>query len=251
MTSALNGSNYDWIQYGDTHFEYRLQYITKPTSDYTIKIHVHPDGLVTVEAPAEASQAEIKQAVRKRARWVINHLETINKQREHALARQYISGETIFYLGRRYMLKIHDQQCNNAVKLIRGELCIFGQELTADTIKLLINQWYRQRASIIFARRLKHLVANLHWLSNTPEWKLLNMKQQWGSCSPSGMLSLNPHLVKAPMQCVDYVLLHELCHLKEHNHSKHFYELLEAHMPYWRSIKARLDNMAELLLVDY
>lgn len=76
------------------------------------------------------------------------------------------------------------------------------------------------------------------------------MKKQWGSCSPQGILSLNPHLVKAPRECVDYVILHEFCHIKEHNHSKKFYTLLHQHMPEWESIKAKLDSMSEILLAE-
>ncbi len=74
------------------------------------------------------------------------------------------------------------------------------------------------------------------------------MKVQWGSCSPAGRITLNPHLVKAPRECIDYVLLHELCHLRHHNHSPQFYRSLDRHMPRWRAIKERLDGMAEQVL---
>jgi hypothetical protein len=74
------------------------------------------------------------------------------------------------------------------------------------------------------------------------------MQKQWGSCSPQGHILLNPHLVKAPRECIDYVIIHELCHLKEHNHSPEFYRLLCLQMPDWKQVKAKLDGMAELLL---
>ncbi len=74
------------------------------------------------------------------------------------------------------------------------------------------------------------------------------MKTQWGSCSPAGTILLNPHLVKAPRECIDYVISHELCHLKEHNHSPRYYRLLAKIMPSWEAVKTRLDGMAELLL---
>ena len=78
--------------------------------------------------------------------------------------------------------------------------------------------------------------------------RLQVMKTQWGSCSPTGKLTLNPWLVKAPRDCIDYVILHELCHLKEHNHSPRFFKLLDRHMPAWRQRKARLDELAEIIL---
>lgn len=71
------------------------------------------------------------------------------------------------------------------------------------------------------------------------------MTVQWGSCSPSGRITLNPLLVKTPRECIDYVLLHELCHLLHHNHSPRFYRALDRHMPNWRAVKERLDEMAE------
>ena len=74
------------------------------------------------------------------------------------------------------------------------------------------------------------------------------MQTQWGNCSPGGTITLNPHLVKAPRDCIDYVILHELCHLQEHNHGPAFWVLLERVMPDWERHKARLNDMAELML---
>ena len=74
------------------------------------------------------------------------------------------------------------------------------------------------------------------------------MKTQWGSCSPSGALTLNPHLIKSPRECIDYVIFHELCHLAEHNHSDRFWRLLTQVMPNWEKVKTQLDGMAELYL---
>ncbi len=100
----------------------------------------------------------------------------------------------------------------------------------------------------MFAARLDRIASELRWVRQLPPLRLRAMRVQWGSCSPGGRLTLNPHLVRAPRECIDYVLLHELCHLKEHNHSARFYRLLDAHMPSWRAVKARLDGLAEVVL---
>ena len=76
----------------------------------------------------------------------------------------------------------------------------------------------------------------------------MSMRKQWGSCSPQGVILVNPHLVKAPRDCIDYVITHELCHLREHNHSPRYYRLLREIMPEWEMHTAILDGMAELLL---
>lgn len=106
----------------------------------------------------------------------------------------------------------------------------------------------RKQALIVFARRRQAVTEKAPWTHTPPSWKLLVMTKQWGSCSPQGTLSINPHLVKAPTKCINYVLLHELCHLKEHNHSPEFYRLLSHQMPDWEAVKGKLDGMAELIL---
>lgn len=98
--------------------------------------------------------------------------------------------------------------------------------------------------------RLEAMLSQTLWVVDKPPLRILTMQTQWGSCSPKGRLTLNPHLVKAPGACIDYVILHELCHIAEHNHSEQFYKLLKQVMPNWESVKERLDRMANLLLND-
>jgi predicted metal-dependent hydrolase len=89
------------------------------------------------------------------------------------------------------------------------------------------------------------VVSPLRWVRQLPPTRLRHMTVQWGSCSPAGRITLNPMLVKAPRECIDYVVLHELVHLLHHHHGPAFYRTLDRHMPGWRAIKARLDGMAE------
>jgi hypothetical protein len=96
---------------------------------------------------------------------------------------------------------------------------------------------------------LREIAGRVTWLKDVPPLRLLKMRKQRGSCSPGGVVFLNTHLVKAPRECVDYIVItHELCHLREHNHSRHYYRLLREIMPGWEPVKAKLDGMAELLL---
>jgi hypothetical protein len=189
--------------------------------------------------------------VQKRARWLIQHLSRIREQQAEVLPRQYISGESHFYLGRHYPLKVLDLAGNSkpTVKLVRGQLQIATADRSAETVKQLLRSWYVSHAQQVFHRRLIALIPTVLWLKGyLPPVKLLTMKKQWGSCSPRGNILLNPHLVKAPRECIDYVILHELCHLREHNHSPEFYRLLNQLMPEWKATKAKLDGMAERLL---
>jgi len=235
------------LQYGEFQIPYKVFFV--PDRQHKIAIHVHPDGTVQVDAPPHAPLAEVKQAVAKRGRWLRNHLGRIKEQRAYVLPREYVSGESHFYLGRRYVLKVGKNKWKMpSVKLRQGQLQITSENTDRNVVKAMLWSWYKDHAGILFERRLEAICQESRWIKDRPTWKLLTMKKQWGSCSPNGVLSLNPHLVKAPSQCIDYVLLHELCHLKVHNHSPQFYRLLKRQMPEWEAVKGRLDGMAELLL---
>ena len=233
--------------YGDERFEYQVFYT--PTRREKIAINVHPDASVEVDAPEGEETEKIHAAVLKRARWIKQHVERARAQKEHVLPRSYVSGECFFYLGRRYQLKVKgSKEAKPSVKMLRGKICIDTPSKDREVVKKRLSEWYRSRASDVFQRRLEEVGEKVVWLKELPDWRLVTMQKQWGSCSPKGVILLNPHLVKAPRDCVDYVITHELCHLQEHNHSPRYYRLLGQVMPEWQPIKAKLDGMAELLL---
>lgn len=249
LTSTAMQYNKQTLQYGIEVISYQVFFI--PGQKAKVIIDVLPNGTVQVKAPDSITLQDVKPAVIKRARWIYHHIIKIKKQYAHVLPRQYVSGECHYYLGRRYVLKIITvKKENQQVKLLRGQLQVYTESRQVAVIKGLMYDWYRSHAEKVFERRLESILSQIHWLKHAPPWKLRPMKKQWGSCSPQGRLSLNPHLVKAPGECVDYVILHELCHIKEHNHSKKFYKLLSQHMPEWEAIKAKLDSMSELLLAE-
>ena len=234
---------------------------TKPGKPRKVVIKVHPDQRVVATAPNDATDEMIYDAMMKRARWIWQSLQDFAKQQDHVLPKRYVSGETQFYLGRRYVLKVITNAetadvTNSTVKLSRGKLIIelsqsdstLNIEERTAIVKSLIDEWYKNKAKLIFIERLEVVLPKAAWVTDTPAFRLLVMKKQWGSCSTKGNLILNPHLVKAPKECVDYVILHELCHIAEHNHSEHFWRLLTQVMPNWKEVKARLDGMAELYL---
>ncbi|MBH0065708.1 M48 family metallopeptidase [Psychrobacter sp. SZ93C1] len=231
--------------------------IVKKTKPRKVVIKVHPDQRVVATAPVDATDEMIYDAMLKRARWIWQSLQDFAKQQDHVLPKRYVSGETQFYLGRRYVLKVLiNSETEPSVKLSRGQLNVFlqqnnvqiDQKIQAEKVKSMVDKWYQNRAKTVFSARLKALLPKASWVKCDPLYKVLIMQKQWGSCSTKGNLILNPHLVKAPKECIDYVILHELCHIAEHNHSEHFWRLLTQVMPNWKEVKARLDGMAELYL---
>ena len=224
--------------YGNDTIHYDVIRKTKPADNAKktarkVIIKVHPDQRVVATVPHDASDDAIQDAIHKRARWIWQSIDEFAKQKDTVLPKRYVSGETQFYLGKRYVLKIiTDAEQVPNVKLSRGKLNVtIKHEVSKDiddrllNIKPLIDKWYPQTA-----------------------FRVMAMKKQWGSCSTKGNLMLNPHLVKAPKECIDYVILHELCHIAEHNHSERFWRLLTQVMPNWKEVKAKLDDMAEMYL---
>lgn len=239
--------------YGDTHIPYRVK--RNPTESgkaRKVSIRVTPDSQVIVSSPEDAQKTAIHDAVMKRAKWIYDRLQAFDEQQAYVQNRHYVSGEMLFYLGRRYVLKIvENPDSPPLVKMEHGKLLVSLPEFRLDKtrrVKELLRQWYRVRAQHVFESRLEQLLPQARWVNETPDFRILSMNKQWGSCSARGMLMLNPHLVRAPRECVDYVILHELCHIEEHNHGERFYRLLGQVMPEWRGVKQRLDAMAELLL---
>ena len=235
------------VRYGDELIHYTVR--PRPgRKSGRVAIHVEPDGRVFVDAPEGAADRQVRAAVTARARWIHGHLAAIRRRRAHVLPREYVSGESVLYLGRRYCLKVVTKDENPAsVRLRGGYVEVFVPVRNPEAVREALSNWYWERARIVLGERLEVMVSSLR-MRTAPPLRLQVMKVQWGSCSPAGRLTLNPHLVKVPRECIDYVLLHELCHLKEHNHSQRFYGLLERHLPQWRRKKERLDELADLVL---
>jgi len=237
------------LHYGQHVIDYE---VVRKANSLKLRIKVHPDQQVVVVVPVETTDDFIETSVAKKAGWIWQHLQDFANQKNDVLPRRYVSGETQFYLGRRYVLKVTiNPEQPEAVKLYRSKLTVNltdEPEDKAAKVKKLLDEWYQKKAKSVFHERLLAMLPKADWVQGTPSFRLLSMKKQWGSCSTQGNLVLNPHLVKAPKECIDYVILHELCHIAEHNHSDKFWRLLTQVMPNWKAVKTQLDGMAELYL---
>ncbi|MDB3935637.1 M48 family metallopeptidase [Granulosicoccus sp.] len=216
-----------------------------------VSIHVNFDGSVEVDAPVSMSSQDVKRAIGKRARWLCRQVDEALLRYDGLTPRKYVSGETHFYLGRRYLLKrLPEDNGTSGVKLKDGQLQIRCDNATAVTVKALLDEWYKKQAARVFSRRMNALLEITPWVKDCPPIRIRHMRKRWGSCSTHGPITLNPILVKAPTLCIDGVLIHELCHLKIGNHSPAFYRLLLRTLPDWKLRKLRLDGMVERLMQD-
>ena len=136
---------------------------------------------------------------------------------------------------------------------IRDKFSIIASKrnLSQDQIKSMMHHWYRDQAGKIFATRLRHCIKIVEDLEvrNVPQWTVRVMVKRWGSCTKTGRILLHPELVAAPVSCIDYVIVHELCHLIEHSHNSRYYELLSSVMPDWAERKSLLNETVEVRLM--
>jgi len=222
------------------------------TSDRkTLAIHVYPDGQVMVDAPMTASHAAIAAKVKKKAPWIFKQQLQFAAYPPALPQRRYVSGETHRYLGRQYRLQIN-QGLVDQVKLVHGRLLIeTPTPNNPEKVRTLLQDWYRLRAKAIFAERYALCVKQVAKLEiqHQQGFQLRFMSNRWGSCTAQGNIILNPELIAAPKDCIDYVITHELCHLRERNHSQAFYKLLSVVMKDWELRRKRLNEMVEVRFV--
>ena len=208
-----------------------------------LKIVVTPELDVDVFAPYDATEDQVLAAVYKKAPWISQKLDRLASYHPLPAPKQYISGETLAYLGRQYRLKVEEGKRQPA-KLTGRYLNVWVENrANRQDVKRAVYKWYRKRSQQTLGRYLEKCQAVTH-RHGLPEPKLMirDMKRRWGSCSPAGRITFNLKLVQVPVHCIEYVIMHELCHLKYHNHSKAFYALLTRCQPDWRKRKADLDR---------
>ncbi|NJN51050.1 MAG: M48 family metallopeptidase [Gammaproteobacteria bacterium] len=211
----------------------------------SISVRVHPDGTVRVGAPNWAAMRDIRQVVSEHSGWINERLEAVA-----AVMVRYEHGAEHLYLGRSYPLRIRLADAPPHVRLMRTGFAIQSRSDAESVLRDQLRRWYRGRAEVVIARRLERLVPNLSWLKGAPRWCLRRMRTQWGSCCETGLVTFNTQLVKAPLRLVDYVIVHELVHLKHHDHGRGFERLMDAQMPDWRRRRRELNELGERVLND-
>jgi predicted metal-dependent hydrolase len=222
-----------------------------------------PSGFVIMDAPPSTSEDEIRTLVAEHHRWLRVRLDKVKESSVEIRALCYESGELVHYLGDAYRLEVVpgdearvelQMPAHGQLPLLErtafGELTVTTPDLSAEVVKVLLNEWMQAQADAVFVDRIGHW-RELPWLGERlPVLRHMFMRSQWGSCSVDGKISLNTHLIKAPVALLDYVILHELCHLRHHNHGKRFYALMSRHMPNWQRRRSQLDRFLPVLLQD-
>ncbi|HET6555719.1 MAG TPA: SprT family zinc-dependent metalloprotease [Prolixibacteraceae bacterium] len=225
------------IEFGSQHIYFQLEY----SSRKSLGITVTPDLDVIVKAPVDTPMDKVKEKIRKRAPWIITQQSFFLSFHPKMTERKYVAGETHLYLGRQYRLKIIVGE-TESVKL-KGK---FIEVTTHDKerTKLLVNNWYAQNAKKKLHEIAHPLIEEFKKYHVEPSSIVLReMPTRWGSCTAKGKIILNPELIKAPKGCIEYVIIHELCHLVYHDHTQKFLDLQTKEMPNLEKWKMKLEKL--------
>ena len=240
MTSAIRSEiqgHHRQMAYGNSVISYDLRY----TDRKSLEISVYPDGSVVIKAPMIATLGDVEAKIKKRARWIQKQLRYFAQFEPRMPPRKFVGGESHLYLGRSYRLKIILSE--NDQVLLKGKFFrVSASDNRTEYIAGLLQAWYLDKAAQHFTRVLDKCWTSFekHGVSK-PTLRIAHMKNRWGSLSRYATLTLNPELIKAPRECVEYVVIHELCHLFHHNHGPEFRRLLERSLPDWMNRKHKLE----------
>ncbi len=220
------------INFGNTKISYDL--IRYDSEDY-VTLSMSPNKGLIVKAPQGLNKEKVEELILKKAKWIIEKKSLINELVKMPIKKEFMSGENIQYLGRNYRLKILNSE-QEKVKLYRGKLFVkTNNKKNSEQIKEQIIKWYKKHAKKKIKERIKIYEKKL---DVTPEKiRIRKFNKRWASCTKGKKLNFNWKIIMAPMRILDYVIVHELCHLKINKHSKLFWQKVSTIIPDYKKRK--------------
>ena len=226
------------IKFGSQTIAYDIQFMQRKT----LSISVHPDSSIIVKAPEKTRLEDVEKKVYHRAKWILNQQRRFEIYLPDVPPRKYVSGESHRFLGHQYRLKTIKSESEH-IKLTRQFLEVYTPDTNPDHVREVVEAWYREQANNVFQERVSAVYPKFSRESiSYPKLSIRKMQSSWGSCSAKGTISLNIKLIQVPLEYIDYVIIHELCHLKHLHHEANFYKFLSRVMPGWEVKKGKLDR---------
>ena len=229
-----------------------LKYILTRSSRKTIGIAIEKNGSVKVTSPTKVSENYINQLLQQKSEWIVKKLkECETSTAKTKKTKVFEEGESFSYLGKEYKLKLFNSSTlkKPAVRLNGENIVIaFPNNLEAEKLREALKQWYVVQFKLIIAERIKHYSSMIGVLPK--RITIREQKTRWGSCSARGNISFNWKLIMAPLETLDYVVVHELCHMREMNHSKEFWKLVEGIFPQYKKCRVWLKENGDTLSIE-
>ena len=207
-----------------------------------MEIAVEPPNIITVTAPLGTKEEKIVIKVKSKANWIIQQIYAYKHMHYIHIEREFVNGESFLYLGRNYSLQIELDSTtkNTKVRLFRGKFIVITQNKNEEDIKKAMEVWYRERAKKIIGLKVKYYQKFFNIVPTNI--KIKEQKKRWASCTSKNELLFNWRCIMAKSNALDYIIVHEMCHMYHKNHSKEFWELVASVMPDYEIRKEWLKN---------
>jgi predicted metal-dependent hydrolase len=226
--------------YGTFVYEYELIRQDRKSLSLTVS----PNLRISLKCPHDASDERIEIFLRKKWFWLEKKLSLFKRYQRKIYIKEYVSGEGFLYLGRQYKLLIKRAN-EERIILLKGQMLLRTVNKVTNTScnKRLLDNWYQKRRFKVFQERFQIISEKFESPQNI-DLIIRDMKKRWGSYTNTNKILLNPKLIHTSSNCIDYVITHELCHIKFKNHDKNFYNLLQEKYPKWEKVKNKLEMYA-------
>jgi hypothetical protein len=222
-----------------------VAYEIKYSKRKTLNITVERDRRVIVRAPAHLSVEKIDALVQSKQAWLQEKINHVQKYPLIAETKEFVSDETLMYLGKNYQLWVVEE----ALEGIEFEQRFRISQHNQAQANALFKAWYLAQALRIIEPLAKQYANSLGVIYN--ECKTSEMKYRWGSCTPNNNIIFNWRIIKAPLYVVHYLVAHELAHLLEANHTPHFWNILSIQVPHYQKAKDWLKKHGQVLEIDF
>lgn len=213
----------------------------------TLSLTVSPDLRICVKCPHKAGDERIELFLKRKWFWLEKQLKFFGKYQRKEYKKEYISGESFHYLGRQHQLVVRRAK-EDKVSLLRGILMVYTTKPVSNGshTKKLISEWYVAKTNQVFNERYGKMKEKFDY-NKMPSLAVREMKRRWGSFVNKNKIVLNPKLIYMPKDYIDYVIVHELCHMKYKNHDKKFFKFLDEKYPKWEKVKEKLEAMGAMV----
>ncbi|MBU4511572.1 M48 family metallopeptidase [bacterium] len=224
-----------------TYGSYSYEYFLVQQSRKTVSLAVQPSFRIILKCPIGYKDEKIQKFLKNKWHWLEKQIKYFKKYQKNILIKEYISGESFLYLGRQYKLMIKRGK-EDKVSLRYGKLLLSTTENIANKKhnKKMLQNWYSERINKIFRDEYKKVLKDFNY-DFEPRLITREMSKRWGSFLSNKKIILNPKLIQASKECIDYVITHELCHMRHKNHDVKFYKALKNKIPNWEEVKEKLE----------
>ncbi|MDY6826970.1 MAG: SprT family zinc-dependent metalloprotease [Bacillota bacterium] len=224
-------------QYTVTYREWTISFVLIRKRVKNINLRVKPDSTVVVSANRTVSPEQIKGFVKKKASWILKNISRFAEKNKNRKILHYGEGETIYHLGIPRQLVLSPAEDKEEISL-DGRFIRFSIWDQSDFVskKRLYDRWLKKQGEAVFNEAVDRMLSKLACCQiERPSVTIRTMKSRWGSCSFTRQkITLNTELLKFSLDCIDYVVLHELVHFIHHRHDEAFYNFLSEVMPRWQ-----------------